>query len=116
ADPGSPVLHENPDWTATDTSDYQGAKALCLSNRPAKQWLISEGIRIIDEYQLDWILQDGQNMVKECTKTTHTHDPRDSNYSNAVEGLNAVIAAIQQARPNVSWENCENGGNMMTFN
>ena len=24
--------------------------------------------------------------------------------------------AIQQARPNVFWENCENGGNMMTFN
>jgi hypothetical protein len=33
-----------------------------------------------------------------------------------VEGLNAVVSAIQQARPNTLWENCENGGNMMTFN
>jgi alpha-galactosidase len=55
-------------------------------------------------------------MVKTCTKTTHTHDPADSNYSNAVDGLNAVGSAIQAARPNVYWENCENGGNMMTFN
>ena len=71
---------------------------------------------MIDEYHLDWILQDGENMVKECTKTTHTHDPADSNYANAVDGLNAVVPAIQEARPNVYWENCENGGNMMTFN
>ena len=55
-------------------------------------------------------------MVKQCTKTTHTHDPADSNYANAVQGINAVVSAIQQARPNVFWENCENGGNMMTFN
>jgi alpha-galactosidase len=54
--------------------------------------------------------------VKQCTKTTHTHDPADSNYANAVLGINAVVSAIQQARPNVYWENCENGGNMMTFN
>ena len=34
---------------------------------------------MIDEYHVDWILQDGQNMVKQCTKSTHTHDPADSN-------------------------------------
>ena len=116
ADASSPVLQDNPDWTATDDSNYFGAKSLCLSNQPAQDWLIQEGIRMIDEYHVDWILQDGQNMVKQCTKTTHTHDPADSNYANAVQGINAVVSAIQQARPNVFWENCENGGNMMTFN
>jgi len=116
ADPASPVLQDHPDWTATDESSYFGAKSLCLSNQPAQDWLIEEGIRMIDEYHVDWILQDGQNMVKQCTKTTHTHDPADSNYANAVQGINAVVSAIQQARPNVFWENCENGGNMMTFN
>ena len=115
-DASSPVLQNNPDWTATDDSNYFGAKSLCLSNHPAQDWLIQEAIRMIDEYHVDWILQDGQNMVKQCTKTTHTHDPADSNYANAVQGINAVVAAIQQARPNVLWENCENGGNMMTFN
>ncbi|MEO8367988.1 MAG: alpha-galactosidase [Candidatus Solibacter sp.] len=116
ADPASPVLKDNPDWTATDESNYFGARALCLSNKPTQEWLIQEAIRMIDEYHVDWILQDGQNMVKQCTKSTHTHDPADSNYANSVEGINAVVAAIQQARPNVLWENCENGGNMMTFN
>jgi alpha-galactosidase len=110
------VLQANPDWTSTESDGYFGASSLCLSNQPTRDWLVQEGIRIIDEYRVDWILQDGQNMVKQCTKTTHTHDPNDSNYANAVDGLNAVVAAIQAARPNVSWENCENGGNMMTFN
>jgi len=116
ADPSSPVLQDNPDWSATDDSNYFGAKSLCLSNQPTQDWLIQEGIRVIDEYHVDWILQDGQNMVKQCTKTSHTHDPADSNYANSVQGINAVVSAIQQARPNVVWENCEDGGNMMTFN
>ncbi|MGA2271087.1 MAG: glycoside hydrolase family 36 protein [Bryobacteraceae bacterium] len=116
ADANSPVLQANPDWTSTGSDGYFGASSLCLSNQPTRDWLIQEAIRIIDEYHVDWILQDGQNMVKQCTKTTHTHDPNDSNYANAVDGLNAVVAAIQAARPNVYWENCENGGNMMTFN
>ena len=115
-DASSPVLQANPDWSSTDEGVYFGAKSLCLSNQPAQDWLIQEGIRLIDEYHVDWILQDGQNMVKQCTKTTHTHDPEDSNYANSVQGINAVVTAIQKARPNVMWENCENGGNMMTFN
>ena len=116
ADAASPVLQANPDWTSTENDGYFGASSLCLSNQPTRDWLVQEGIRIIDEYHVDWILQDGQNMVKQCTKTTHTHDPNDSNYANAVDGLNAVVEAIQAARPKVYWENCENGGNMMTFN
>jgi alpha-galactosidase len=116
ADASSPVLLDNPDWTATDSSRYFGAEPLCLSNLPAQEWLIREAIRVIDEYHVDWILQDGQNMVKQCTKTGHTHDPADSNYANSVQGINAVVAAVQQARPNVLWENCEDGGSMMTFN
>ena len=116
ADPNSPVLQANPDWTATDSSAYFNASPLCLSNQPTQDWLVQQGIRMIDDYHVDWILQDGQNMVKQCTKTTHTHDPADSNYANAVQGINAVVSAIQAARPNVMWENCEDGGNMMTFN
>ena len=116
ADPSSPVIQANPDWTSTESDGYFGAASLCLSNQPTQDWLIQQGLHIIDDYHVDWILQDGENMVKQCTKTTHTHDANDSNYSNSVQGLNAVVSAIQKARPNVYWENCEDGGNMMTFN
>jgi alpha-galactosidase len=116
ADAASPVLQSNPDWAASDPASYFGATGICLAHKPAQDWLVQQAVRMIDEYHVDWIVQDGQNMVKQCTKTTHTHDPADSNYANSVEGINAVVSAIQAQRPNVLWENCENGGQMMTFN
>src|SRR5579863_990087 len=112
----APVLQLNPDWTSSQSYNYHGALSLCLSNRATRDWIIQRAIQMIDNYNVDWILQDGQNMVKKCTKTTHTHDSRDSNYSNAVDGINYVIAQIQRQRPKVLWENCEDGGSMMTFN
>jgi Alpha-galactosidase len=116
AAPDSPVLQQNPDWTSSETYYYFGAQSLCLSNKPTQDWLVQEAIRIIDDYCVDWILQDGENMVKHCEKSTHTHNAKDSNYSNSVDGLNAVLTAVQNARPKVAWENCADGGTMMTFN
>lgn len=112
----APVLRQNPDWTSSETYGYFLAESLCLSHRPVGDWVIKEADRMIVEYGIDWILQDGENMVKRCTKTTHTHSSADSNYSNAVDGLNYVVEAVQEAHPEVLWENCEDGGNMMTFN
>ncbi len=112
----APVLQAHPDWTSTQSYGYFNASSLCLSNGETRDWVIKEAIRLIDDYNVDWILQDGEQMVKECTKTTHTHDSKDSNYANAVDGLNAVVGAVQKARPNISWENCADGGTMMTFN
>jgi alpha-galactosidase len=116
ADQNSAVIQENPDWTSSESDNYYGGLSLCLSNAPARDWIVNQAVTMIDNYGVDWILQDGENMVKRCTKTTHTHDSGDSNYSNAVDGVNSVIAAVQALRPNVMWENSENGGNMMTFN
>ena len=116
AAPDSEVLRRNPDWTSSHTYGYFGALSICLSHRPVRDWIIGEALRMIDEYNVDWVLQYGENMVKECTKTTHTHNPENSNWSNAVNGLNFVVSAVQAQRPAVRWENCEDGGNMMTFN
>ncbi|MBK9170441.1 MAG: alpha-galactosidase [Bryobacterales bacterium] len=112
----APVLHQNPDWTSTNSYGYFDAESLCLSHLPVRDWIIGETVRLIDEYNVDWILQDGENMVKHCVKRTHTHDPANSNWANAVEGLNYVVEEVQRQRPATHWENCEDGGNMMTFN
>lgn len=112
----SPVAREHPNWFATEPNRYFGAKGICLSNKAAQEWVVQEIVRMIDEYNIDWILQDGEHMIKLCTRTDHSHDPEDSNYSNAVDGLNSVLDAVQKLRPKVMWENCANGGSMMTFN
>src|SRR5262249_55950358 len=113
--PDSPVLQANPDWTSSSTYGYFGALSLCLSNKATREWVIQQAIQIVDNYNVDYLLQDGQNMVKKCVKTTHSHDHRDSNYANAVDGIDYVLEEVQRQRPSVMWENCENGGNMMTF-
>ncbi|MBM3738707.1 MAG: alpha-galactosidase [Acidobacteria bacterium] len=115
AAPDSPVLRQNPDWRSSVDYDYYGADSLCLAHEPVRQWIVAEAVRVIDETNADWILQDGENMVKECRKTTHTHHPLDSNYANAVDGLDWILKQVQAHRSHVLWENCENGGNMMTF-
>ncbi len=112
----SPVVKEHPDWLATETYSYFGARSLCLSHKPAQNWVVREMVRLIDAYNVDWLLQDGEHVVKQCSRRDHSHDPNDSNYSNAVEGLNAVLEQVQEQRPAALWENCANGGSMMTFN
>jgi alpha-galactosidase len=72
-------------------------------------------LRIIEEYDVDWVTQDGDNMVKFCDSQTHTHAPGDSNYSNSVDGVDEIIRAVQAKAPGVLWENCEDGGSMQTF-
>ncbi len=115
ASPEAPMLRRNPEWFANDQTWYYRAQPLCLSHRPAREWIIGEAVRMIREYGVDWLLIDGENMVKRCTRANHSHDPNDSNYSNAVDGLNYVVDAIQRQAPQVLWENCQDGGNMMTF-
>jgi alpha-galactosidase len=53
--------------------------------------------------------------VKVCTKETHTHDPANSNWSNSVDGLNALVEFSRREYPNVMWENNGDGGTMSTF-
>lgn len=115
ADPQAPVLLDHPDWTTSTGYGYYGAQSLCLAHRNAREWVVEEVVRVIDEYGVDWILQDGEGMVKRCERSVHTHHAADSNLA-AAEGLDMALSEIQRRRPRVLWENCENGGNIMTFN
>lgn len=110
----SQVLRDHPDWACSTSYNYHGALSLALQHKPVQDWVIREGVRIIRDYKVDWILQDGQTMVKQCTNTGLSYDPRDWNYSGDY-ALNRILREIQAQTPNTVWENCANGGNMMTF-
>ena len=115
ANVNSPVAREHPDWLTVVTDDYFGAAPLCLGHQPCRDWLIDEIVRFIEDYHLDYIVQDGEDMVKLCRSVDHTHAPGDSNYANSHEGLDAVIQAVRIAHPRLIWENCEDGGCMLTY-
>lgn len=111
----APVAREHPDWLIHDGDDYYGAAPLCLGHQPARDWLVAQIVQLIDDYGIEYIVQDGEDMIKLCPKQTHTHAPGDSNYANSMQGLDQVIATVRQLRPQLVWENCEDGGCMMTY-
>jgi alpha-galactosidase len=111
----APVAQRNPDWLIHGDADYFDAAPLCLGHRPCRDWIIAEILRLIDDCHLDYIVYDGEDMVKVCRRRTHTHGPGDSNYANSTEGLDAVIETVRRLRPHVVWENCEDGGCMLTY-
>jgi hypothetical protein len=111
----APAAQEHPDWVVYTGDDYFGAGAICLGHAPCREWLIDSLNRLIDENGIDYIIQDGEDVVKRCTRDDHTHAPGNSNYACSTEGLDRVIMAVRQANPHLVWENCEDGGCMMTY-
>ena len=53
--------------------------------------------------------------MKRCMRADHTHSAGDSNYACSTDGLDRVIADVRKAHPHLVWENCEDGGCMMTY-
>lgn len=113
--PDAPVAREHPEWLAGTYDDYYVAGFLCLGHAPCREWLTGEILRLIDEEQLDYIIQDGEDMVKRCTRADHSHAPGDSNYSGSQLGLDLLMATLRRERPGLVLENCEDGGCMMTY-
>jgi alpha-galactosidase len=111
----APVATEHPDWLAGEYDDYFGAGFLCLGHRPCREWLAGEILRLLDEEQIDYIIQDGEDMVKLCRRSDHSHAPGDSNYSGSQLGLDLLIAQLRRERPGLVLENCEDGGCMLTY-
>lgn len=111
----APVALEHPDWLVHTGVDYFGAAPLCLGHEPCRAWLADALSSLVETEGLDYIIQDGEDMVKSCPRTDHTHGPGDSNYSNSQYGLDWVIETLRARHPGLVLENCEDGGCMMTF-
>lgn len=113
--PDAPAARAHPEWLIHTGDDYFGAGPICLGHTPCREWLAAEILRLIDEEGLDYIIQDGEDMVKRCTRSDHTHAPNDSNYANSTLGIDLLIDHIRTARPQLVLENCEDGGCMLTY-
>jgi hypothetical protein len=111
----APVAHEHPEWLISTYDDYFAAGTLCFGNDPCRNWIIEQVSRLITTEGIDYIIQDGEDMVKYCPHTHHTHAAGDSNYANSQLGIDVVIGTLRQLHPHVVFENCEDGGMMMTY-
>lgn len=111
----APIAKTHPEWLIDPVGDYFGAAALCLGHAPCRDWLIDQISALILDENIDYIVQDGEDMVKACYHCDHTHQPGDSNYSGSQEGIDVVISKLRERFPHLIVENCEDGGCMMTY-
>lgn len=111
----APIAKQHPEWLVSTYDDYFGAGFFCFGNDPCRNWIIEQVSRLIEQEGIDYIIQDGEDMVKYCTRTDHTHAPGDSNYANSQYGIDVVIGTLREKYPHVVFENCEDGGMMMTY-
>lgn len=111
----APAAQSYPEWLIHTGDDYFGAGPICLGHAPCREWLVGEISRLIREEGIDYIIQDGEDMVKRCTRNDHSHAPGDSNYAGSALGIDRVIETLRREHPHVVFENCEDGGCMLTY-
>ena len=108
--PNATVAAAHPEWLVPGAPiDYFGATGLCFCVPDARDWLVNQIRAVIDSCGVDYIVTDGEDMLKRCPQCD------DDNYVGATAGYDAIVAAVRQSHPHVVWENCEDGGNMETL-
>jgi alpha-galactosidase len=115
AEPDASVLRDHPDWTSSENNYYFDAVSLCIGNTPTQTWLRTAAQAVVDRYHPDWLTQDGENLVKTCTKKSHSHIWDNSNWANSENGIDSFIKFMRSRYPKVHWENNGDGGTMSTF-
>jgi len=129
------------DWMVTDIPrDWQPepfkGQTIDIGFPPAKQWAEHEVRRIVNDYHLDMLEQDGYLVAHGCDRNDHPHaapDPLnkciykswgaywvDSSNStdvsyHAVRAYYDIYSKLRDEHPNLLFEICADGGRMVDF-
>jgi len=101
------------DWLVTNNGDYGSdhAAMICLSNKAARDWILSWLTPLLDEVQPDYLKWDN-NMWVNCTREGHEHGSNDGNFTQ-VNGLYDVLQTVRDQYPDLLIENVSGGGNRL---
>jgi alpha-galactosidase len=117
AHPESTLLREHPDFVARQPGEplrgIDGQLPLCL--HAAKEWLKTELVRIVRDYEVDWLKFD-QPLIVPCTNPAHGHDTGVSGslYANT-RALYEILAHLRRTYPGLVIENCFNGPGYLDY-
>ena len=84
---------------------------ICLADGEARQWVLNELVRFIDQVRPDYLKWDNNYWIN-CDRTGHGHGLQDGNFAH-VRGLYAVLAALRERYPDLIIENCSGGGSRL---
>ena len=100
-------------WLVTNNGDYGSdhAALICLSDKAARDWILSWLTPLLDQMQPDYLKWDN-NMWVNCTREGHGHGTNDGNFAQ-VNGLYQVLQAVRDQYPDLLIENVSGGGNRL---
>jgi alpha-galactosidase len=101
------------DWLVTNNGDYGSdhAALICLSNKAARDWILSWLTPLLDQVQPDYLKWDN-NMWVNCTREGHEHGSSDGNFAQ-VNGLYDVLQSVRDQYRDLLIENVSGGGNRL---
>ena len=103
------------EWLAKNNGSYQAVRAaqVCLASPIARQWLLDQLTRLLDDVQPDYLKWDN-NLWVNCNRSGHGHGTTDGNFAH-VTALYDVLATLRARYPTMRIENCSQGGNRLDF-
>lgn len=119
ADETSDVVRSHRDWLATYggkpipdafftrcAASVWNTRTLCLAHRPVREWVKEQLVRVIEEFELDWLKHDF-DLITICQDRYHTHTPGDGRLA-ACEGFYEIMDFVRQQYPRLICENWMN--------
>jgi alpha-galactosidase len=108
-------------WLATRDGRYipgvaqnrATAAQICLADARARQWLLEQLVRLIDEVRPAYLKWDNNFWIN-CTRSGHGHGASDGNFAH-VAGLYQLLGELRARYPELSIENVSGGGNRLDF-
>lgn len=98
-------------YNAGVKNDHADAALVCLADTEARQWVLAQLVRFIDEVQPDYVKWDNNYWIN-CDRTSHGHGTLDGNFMHT-RGLYEVLGTLRARYPDLVVENCAAGGNRL---
>jgi alpha-galactosidase len=98
-------------YNAGVKNDHADSAQICLGDAEAREWMLGQLVRFIDEARPDYLKWDNNYWIN-CTRTNHGHGTQDGNFAH-VRGLYTVLDALRARYPDLLVENCSGGGNRL---
>ena len=100
-------------WLATTGGSYGSNQAaqICLASAEARQWVLDQISRLVDEAAPDYIKWDNNFWIN-CDREGHSHGPSDGNFAH-VNGLYDLLKQLRERYPGLLIENVSGGGNRL---
>lgn len=98
-------------YNAGVRNEQADAAQICLADSEARQWVLGQIVRFIDQARPDYLKWDNNYWIN-CDRTGHGHGTSDGNFAH-VRGLYSLLATLRERYPDLLIENCSGGGNRL---